>query len=47
VPAILAALGVPEPPEITEADYDDLFVVTTSGREPARLLHLHYGAPSP
>ncbi len=47
VPATLRALGVRDVPELDERDYDDLFVVLFGADGAARLLHLHYGAPSP
>jgi broad specificity phosphatase PhoE len=46
VPAIVAALGAPEPAAIEDWDYDDLFVVTVgAGKEP-KAIHANYGAPS-
>ncbi|MDX1579732.1 MAG: histidine phosphatase family protein, partial [Gemmatimonadota bacterium] len=47
IPALLRALGVPDPPAIPEDRYDDLFVVRLSPGEAPRLLHLKYGAPAP
>jgi len=47
VPGLARALGVADPPELTDADYDDLFVVTVDSQGAARMLHLHYGPPSP
>lgn len=45
VPPLIEALGVRPAPPIAHHAYDDLFIVTVDdGR--ARLLHLHYGAPS-
>jgi broad specificity phosphatase PhoE len=46
-PAIIAALGILNPPTIPDGEYDDLFVVTVPARGPARLLRLRYGAPTP
>lgn len=48
VPAMLAALGVADPPALSESDYDDLFIVRVpdDGSEPM-LLWLHTGAPDP
>ena len=43
LPPLIEALGVPRAPELTESDYDDLFVVERPAEGPARLLHLHYG----
>ena len=47
VPGLARALGVAAPPELTESDYDDLFVVIVDAPGSARLLHLHYGPSSP
>jgi len=47
VPAILEALGAKEKITLSEADYDDLFVVVIDDEGAATLLHLHYGLPSP
>ncbi len=47
VPTLLQALGVADPPQLSESDYDDLFVVRVDAEGRARLLHLHYGAPNP
>ncbi len=44
IPQIIKALGVNEAPAIADSDYDDLFVVAISKSQPARLLHLQYGA---
>ena len=47
VPAIVAALGAPEPDPIDDADYDNLYVVSVSaGGGEATVLHLHFGPPS-
>lgn len=44
VPAILRALGATGAPDLTEEDYDDLFVLTFAGSTASPvLLHLHYG----
>ncbi|MCA8959208.1 MAG: nuclear transport factor 2 family protein [Planctomycetes bacterium] len=41
IPALIRALGVPEVPNLSESDHDDIFVVTLSpGRAPS-LLRLH------
>lgn len=47
VPGIAASLGAEGVPALTEADYDDLFVVTVDGSGTTDWLHLHYGAKSP
>lgn len=47
VPAIIAALGAPEPRPICDAEYDDLFIVQIpADGSHARLIHAKYGAPS-
>ena len=46
VPAMIRALGVDTDLELTEEDYDDLFIVTIDDDGEATLLRLHYGAPS-
>jgi len=45
-PALIRAFGVNTDLSLTEQDYDDLFVVSVDDDGDARLLHLHYGAPS-
>jgi broad specificity phosphatase PhoE len=47
VPALMRALGATEATDLTEKDYDDLFVVELGEAGSARLLQLHYGADSP
>lgn len=46
VPAMLRSLGVDTNLELTEEDYDDLFIVTIDDEGRATLMHLHYGTPS-
>lgn len=46
VPAIIAALGAPEPRAICDAEYDDLFIVTIPPEGRARLVRAKYGAAS-
>ncbi|GIM93183.1 phosphoglycerate mutase family protein [Paractinoplanes toevensis] len=43
VPAVIAALGVPQPPVIPETEFDNLFVVTLTEPAGASLLALKYG----
>lgn len=43
VPPILAALGVSNPPSLTDDDYDRLYIVTLRENGKAGLLTLHYG----
>ena len=49
VPAIIAALGGPELPDLQDTEFDDLAVLTLCrcNWRPARLVHLQYGARSP
>ncbi|MFQ5527127.1 MAG: histidine phosphatase family protein [Thermoanaerobaculia bacterium] len=42
VPGIVAALGAPEPDEIPETDYDNLFVVTVAVSGDASVLRLKF-----
>lgn len=44
VPVLLRHLGYKSKVEISEENYDNLFVVQTSPKQP-RVLHLHYGEP--
>jgi broad specificity phosphatase PhoE len=46
IPAIVGALGAPRPPDLCDAQYDQLFVVVISDGGPARLIRSRYGAPS-
>lgn len=43
VPAIVAALGAPQPPDICDAGYDNAFVVTVPASGPSTVVRLHYG----
>ena len=43
VPAIVAALGAPQPGEICDAGYDNAFVVTVPPSGPASVVRLHFG----
>lgn len=49
VTPIIAALGGPTLPQIGDAEFDNLYVLhlCRCSRNPARLTHLQYGAPSP
>lgn len=44
IPAVIKALGDERAPPIADSDFDDLFILTVIKGEPARLLHLQYGA---
>jgi broad specificity phosphatase PhoE len=43
VPAIIAALGVPQPADICDAGYDNMFVVTIPPSGVASVTRLHFG----
>jgi phosphohistidine phosphatase SixA len=47
IPAIVSALGAPQPPPICDSEYDDLYVVTLAPNAPAHVIRARYGAPSP
>jgi len=47
IPAIVAALGAPQPPPICDSEYDDLYIVTLGANPPAHVIRARYGAPSP
>ena len=47
VPALARALGATEAADLTEKDYDDLFLVELTQTGAVRLLRLHYGERSP
>jgi broad specificity phosphatase PhoE len=47
VPAIVAALGAPQPPAMCDAEYDNLYVVKIAADGKATVTHRHYGARTP
>ena len=47
IPAIVTALGAPQPPPICDSEYDDLYIVTLAPNAPAHVIRARYGAPSP
>ena len=47
IPAIIAALGAPQPPPICDGEYDDFYMVTVVANGSAHLIHTRYGQPSP
>ena len=47
LPTLIRNLGAAGAPELSDGDYDDLFVVTVAGEGAAQLLHLHFGESSP
>ena len=44
VPTILRGLGIADAPAITDAEYDNLFIVTVPETGPARVVRTKYGA---
>ena len=44
---IVAALGAPQPPDICDAGYDNVFVVTVPATGAVTVTRLHYGAVTP
>jgi broad specificity phosphatase PhoE len=46
LPEIIAALGGPAIPKIDESEFDNLYVLTISGKD-VSLTRIHYGAPKP
>ena len=44
VPALVAALGAPQPADICDAGYDNVFVVSVPASGPATVTRLHFGA---
>lgn len=46
IPAIVGALGAPQPRELCDSEYDQLFVVILGDTGPPRLIRSRYGAPS-
>lgn len=47
IPAIVGALGAPQPREICDSEYDRLFVVVIGDTGVARLVRSRFGAASP
>jgi broad specificity phosphatase PhoE len=43
IPAIIAALGAPQPPQICDSEYDGLYIVTVPASGEARLIRARYG----
>jgi broad specificity phosphatase PhoE len=46
IPAIVGALGAPQPKDLCDSEYDQLFVVVIGDAGPPRLIRSRYGAPS-
>jgi broad specificity phosphatase PhoE len=44
VPAIIGALGAPQPRDLCDSEYDQLFVVIIGDAGPPRLVRSRYGA---
>jgi len=47
IPAIIAALGAPQPPAICDSEYDNIYLVTIPASGQARVIRARYGEPSP
>lgn len=47
IPAVIAALGAPQPPPICDSAYDNLYIVTIPSSGSAHLISARYGQPSP
>jgi len=47
IPAIIAALGAPQPPPICDSEYDNLYIVTLPASGSAHVIRARYGEPSP
>ena len=47
VPALVNALGAPQPPAICDSQYDGLYVVLIPAASAAHVIDARYGAPSP
>ena len=46
IPAIVGALGAPQPRDLCDSEYDQLFVVVIGDAGPPRLIRSRYGAPN-
>jgi len=46
IPAIVGALGAPQPRDLCDSEYDTLFVVVLGDTGPPRLIRSRFGAPS-
>ena len=46
IPAIVGALGAPQPRDLCDSEYDQLFVVVIGDTGPPRLIRSRYGAPN-
>jgi broad specificity phosphatase PhoE len=47
IPPLLAALGGPKLPDLADTDHDDVFVLVPRQGQPASLVRLAYGQPTP
>ena len=47
IPAIIAALGAPQPPPICDPEYDNVYIVTVPASGPAHVIRAHYGERTP
>jgi len=46
IPAIVGALGAPQPRDLCDSEYDQVFVVILGDAGPPRLIRSRYGAPN-
>ena len=46
VPAIVGALGAPQPKDLCDSEYDQVFTVVLGDAGPPRLIRSRYGAPN-
>lgn len=46
IPAIVGALGAPQPRDLCDSEYDTLFVVVLADTGPPRVVRSRFGAPS-
>ena len=47
IPAIIAALGAPQPPPMCDSEYDDIYIVTLPASGSSHVIRARYGQPSP
>src|SRR5690242_7274848 len=47
IPAIVAALGAPQPAAFCDSEYDNIYLVTIPASAPARVIRARYAEPSP
>ena len=42
IPELIAAYGLPRPPDVPHSEYDNLFVLLPRDKGPAELIQLHF-----